>query len=255
MFKEYFVLLLLVHVLGDYYFQTSFMARKKDKSVKWVFIHFICFWLTTVIIMVPLLFWKVLFIGTIYAAIHGVIDLLKYYYIKNQKGLSIIKDRNLFLLDQMIHMISLVVISYILTVNYPPIYVDYYHISINLKIQDFFHIIGIPVMTFVSWVTALLLITKPANITISKLLAAYRPDNKDEESKKDKNAGRFIGTMERILILIFISIGQYSAIGLVLTAKSIARYDRISKERDFAEYYLLGTLISTAFVIVAGFLI
>lgn len=32
-----------------------------------------------------------------------------------------------------------------------------------------------------------------------------------------------------------------SAIGLVLTAKSIARYGRISKEKNFAEYYLLGT--------------
>ena len=44
--------------------------------------------------------------------------------------------------------------------------------------------------------------------------------------------------------------GQYSAVGLVLTAKSIARksiarYDRISKDQSFAEYYLLGTLLST----------
>ena len=38
---------------------------------------------------------------------------------------------------------------------------------------------------------------------------------------------------------------QYSAVGLVLTAKSIARYDRISKDQSFAEYYLLGTLLST----------
>lgn len=30
-----------------------------------------------------------------------------------------------------------------------------------------------------------------------------------------------------------------------MTAKSIARYDRISKDQEFAEYYLLGTLLST----------
>ena len=76
---------------------------------------------------------------------------------------------------------------------------------------------------------------------------------KEEKNKKDNTAVRFIGTIERIII--FISIGQYSAIGLVLTAKSIARYDRISKEKDFAEYYLLGTLISTVSVIVTAFLI
>ena len=56
-------------------------------------------------------------------------------------------------------------------------------------------------------------------------------------------------------MLIFISIGQYSAIGLVLTAKSIARYDKIAKDPEFAEYYLLGTLLSTAAAIIASFLL
>ena len=54
---------------------------------------------------------------------------------------------------------------------------------------------------------------------------------------------------------IFLSIGQYSAVGLVLTAKSIARYDKISKDQVFAEYYLLGTLLSSivAIVVTAAF--
>ena len=53
-------------------------------------------------------------------------------------------------------------------------------------------------------------------------------------------------------MVIFISIGQYSAVGLVLTAKSIARYDRISKDQAFAEYYLLGTLLSTICAVIAA---
>lgn len=79
--------------------------------------------------------------------------------------------------------------------------------------------------------------------------------NKCTDNKEANNAGRFIGTLERIIMLIFLSIGQYSAIGLVLTAKSIARYDRISKEKNFAEYYLLGTLISTVVAIVVSFIL
>ena len=43
---------------------------------------------------------------------------------------------------------------------------------------------------------------------------------------------------------------QFSAIGLVLTAKSVARYNKIAEDKDFAEYYLLGTLLSTVLVIV-----
>ena len=48
---------------------------------------------------------------------------------------------------------------------------------------------------------------------------------------------------------------QYSAIGFVLTAKSVARYDKIAKDEKFAEYYLLGTLTSTLCVIVCGIVV
>ena len=43
---------------------------------------------------------------------------------------------------------------------------------------------------------------------------------------------------------IFLIWGQFAAIGLVFTAKSIARFDRISKDQGFAEYYLIGSLFS-----------
>lgn len=59
----------------------------------------------------------------------------------------------------------------------------------------------------------------------------------------------------RSFLLILLSMNQYSAIGLVLTAKSIARYDKIAKEPDFAEYYLPGTLLSTVVVILVSFII
>ena len=81
------------------------------------------------------------------------------------------------------------------------------------------------------------------------MLCLNRPSEDD-----GKKAGGFIGLLERLLILLFLSINQYSAIGLVLTAKSIARYDEISKDKDFAEYYLLGTLLST-FIVISSFLI
>ena len=54
----------------------------------------------------------------------------------------------------------------------------------------------------------------------------------------------------KFLSLILLSLGEYAAVGLVLTAKSIARYDRISKDPAFAEYYLIGTLTSIIMVFV-----
>lgn len=49
---------------------------------------------------------------------------------------------------------------------------------------------------------------------------------------------------------IFLLLGQYTAIGLVFTAKSIARYDKISKSQAFAECYLIGSLFSIISVLV-----
>lgn len=105
---------------------------------------------------------------------------------------------------------------------------------------------GISFELTAAWILALLLVHKPINLLIQKMLLIYKPVDRTAEMKRNRNAGRLIGTLERIIMLILISRGQYSAAGLVLTSKSIARYDRISKDQDFAEYYLLGTLMSTA---------
>ena len=51
---------------------------------------------------------------------------------------------------------------------------------------------------------------------------------------------KLIVTIERIIMLFFLLIKQYSSVELVLTTKSIARYNKISEDKEFAEYYLLG---------------
>lgn len=112
-------------------------------------------------------------------------------------------------------------------------------------IQSFFSVFEISESVLLMWIVKVLMIHKPVNILIVHLLSEYKPAQGTSQDGNDKKAGRYIGTLERIIMVIFISLEQYSAVGLVLTAKSIARYDRITKEQDFAEYYLLGTLLST----------
>jgi hypothetical protein len=189
---------------------------------------------------------------TVASILHLAIDTAKYSYLsvmtKKGKKTQVI-ERNVFFVDQIVHLFSLALITYCIVVN------DVGIRELNI-IGSFFSTIGISEGLTLSWILAVLVIHKPANIAIQKLLMVYKPEHEEEEeAKKDNNTGRFIGTVERMIMLIFLSIGQYSAIGLVLTAKSIARYDRISKEKDFAEYYLLGTLISTVLVIIVSFIL
>ena len=55
--------------------------------------------------------------------------------------------------------------------------------------------------------------------------------------------GATIGVIERLLIATFVLTGNQAAIGFVVAAKTLARFRQLD-DRDFAEYYLLGTLAS-----------
>ncbi|MBN1454629.1 MAG: hypothetical protein JW945_00030 [Methanomicrobia archaeon] len=66
-----------------------------------------------------------------------------------------------------------------------------------------------------------------------------------------KHAGLVIGILERIFVLTRVLYGQFTAIMLVLTAKSIARFEDV-KKREFAEYYLIGTFTSMLCALFVG---
>jgi hypothetical protein len=70
----------------------------------------------------------------------------------------------------------------------------------------------------------------------------------------NENRGEWIGVLERIITLTFVLTGNYSAVAFALTAKSIARFKELD-DRNFAEYYLLGTSTSVAVALVAGTLV
>lgn len=61
--------------------------------------------------------------------------------------------------------------------------------------------------------------------------------------------GALIGNLERFLILLLILQGQWEAIGLVVAAKSIARFEMV---RERAEYFLVGTLASVSIALLLG---
>lgn len=240
MMKYVFIILLSTHILGDFYFQTEKVAERKKEEFKWVLLHSIIYAVISAImisIVMPGLSYTYTMILTIS---HGVIDILKFVIC----SCKLVKDRteicsnkNIFIIDQMIHLVIIIFVTY-----------SAYNYStdrlFNNQIRDCFNLIEIPETLVLSLLIKILLIHKPANILISSILEKYKPLEEERDGSKRKNAGRFIGTLERIIMTIFITINQYSVVGLVLTAKSITRYNKISEEPEFAEYYLLGTLLS-----------
>ena len=70
-------------------------------------------------------------------------------------------------------------------------------------------------------------------------------------SAPEARVGAVIGILERLIVGALVLVGQYAAIGLVVTAKTIARFRQL-EDRQFAEYYLLGTLASIATAVLTG---
>lgn len=92
----------------------------------------------------------------------------------------------------------------------------------------------------------------PASIFLGKLLHGL----KMEGPVPARPAGRYIGVLERMLILTFVLLGQWAAIGFALTAKSVARFPQFKDGQDhFAEYFLAGTLASVSVAIGTGLLL
>ena len=66
------------------------------------------------------------------------------------------------------------------------------------------------------------------------------------------NAGKWIGIMERTLIITFVLLHEYSPIGLLIAAKSILRFK--DTEVKQTEYVLIGTLMSYGLALLIGIL-
>jgi uncharacterized protein DUF3307 len=63
--------------------------------------------------------------------------------------------------------------------------------------------------------------------------------------------GTYIGWLERFLVLTALVLQSPSTVGLILTAKSVVRYPELKSLR-FAEYFLIGTLLSVSLAVLGG---
>ena len=242
---------LLGHVLGDYYFQSGRLSSKKETSMRAILTHCLLycvpFLLLSFFSVKSLRLYVMIFL---FGLCHMAIDVIKYL-------LSVCKNSNIrkalsnisvvFVTDQILHISSIFLLALIFSENW-----EIHCIPLVLKVlsQTAYNPHAVT-----KGILIVLLILKPVNIAFTKLFYTFRPPI--QKASKEMmpllnpklsylNAGEVIGCLERLIIVMFLSMNQYSAIGFVLTAKSVARYDDIAHNKQFAEYFLIGTLYSSA---------
>ncbi|MCF0073080.1 DUF3307 domain-containing protein [Dyadobacter sp. CY261] len=229
-----FLLLLLAHVLVDFYWQpTKWVTDKKEKKHKSRYLYFHVL-LVIIVSYIALHEWKNPWPAIALGIAHGAIDLVKISF--DKKG-----SLTWFIGDQVAHLATIALTALILTSNVLPGYesfITWFNTPKTLATLSGTLLSLSPISFLVG------ILTKPWREELAKLA----PDADDNLA----NAGRWIGMSERLLIFVFVLINQYSAIGFLIAAKSLLRYNDKASDAGIppayiskkSEYVLVGTLMS-----------
>jgi len=233
--------LLLAHLLGDFLLQPKWIIRNKGKS----FWPLICHGITHGIIawICLLVFAQVTFISIQsqvvvfgYVVVHLLTDDIKFRLITRK----ILPDNwKTFLFEQSLHVIVLAITAFILTGSHPAEFIQ----SIRLFAPAKTYILEVAII-YVAVVFG-------GGYLIRYLTKGLSKDITDEGSAHLQNAGLYVGWIERLLVITAIAMQSPALVGLILTGKSIVRFPEF-KEARFAEYFLIGTLLSISLSVFGG---
>lgn len=229
--------LLIAHILTDFVLQpTSWVRHKRQYKIKSVYllVHALIAGILSYLFLQQ---WEMWLVPVLISITHFFIDLWKLN--SNKDNLTY------FLWDQFFHLV-VIVIAWLYLVN---------------ALDEIHHFLGSIANSpgILAIIIGYLLVIFPVGFLIGKATERWHDDlvkiEGDEISLKD--AGRYIGIFERILVLTFIVTGNFSAIGFLIAAKSILRFNDKSgtDSRKQTEYVLIGTLMSFAISILIGLLI
>ena len=223
-----FVKLLLAHLIGDFMLQPLKWVIHKEANKagsKYLYLHVIIHFLLYMLVLWDASLW---WMALIIAGSHLIIDILKLYVT------HFFRHKNIpFFLDQVLHILV--------------IYACCFYKELPEHTIKLFQDLDWPL------IVAIVFVTSPSAIIMGRLLEGM--SNQIETNHKSlPNAGKYIGIIERLFVLVFIIIGRWEAIGLLITAKSVFRFNDLKEtnNRKLTEYILIGTLVSFGLAILTG---
>lgn len=220
--------LILAHLLADFVFQTGSMVSDRFENKwrsGWLYVHGL---LAGVLAYVLSGAFSYAWLFVAYAVLHILIDGFKSTRKDNLKW---------FVLDQAAHLFTI--------------------LALWSVISGFIGAMSIPGALLLSlagpglWIllVAYVVVIWPCGIIIGKFTGPWHNYKDGIEDAGLLNAGLWIGRLERFLILTFVLLDQYQAIGLLVAAKSIFRF---TTDRKVSEYILIGTLLSFTAAVLVG---
>jgi|TARA_R110002050_G_scaffold111014_1_gene224039 uncharacterized protein DUF3307 len=227
--------LLIAHLIADFLLQPGAWVKDKNekgiKSIK-LFFHVLVVTALSVVFTLDYFSWQ---IPVLIFLFHYLIDLAKIYFMPHK-----VNQLVWFLLDQVVHILAIALVVAIVS----EFLFDWSTIFSSL-LSDQTSLVLFLAYLFVIWPTMIIvnLATKRWQNQIKEGLGPSLPD-----------AGKWIGILERVLVLTFVLTAQFQAIGFLIAAKSILRISVKSEDnaRLLSEYVLIGTFISFTIAILTG---
>lgn len=224
--------LFLAHLLGDFILQPDSWVKEKElikhRSGK-LYLHVLIHGAVTMLLIWNIKFWLP---ALIIVLSHYVIDLLKVHFQKPQ-------NKNFwFAADQVLHIIVIGAVWYV-----------WHNPSFTLE--------TINTRNVLIWITVIIFLTNPASVIIKTLISQWTPGTIHTLTGSLPDAGKFIGILERLLVLTFVINNHWEVVGFLLAAKSVFRFGNLkeSHDRKLTEYVLIGTLLSFGIAIAVAILV
>ncbi|MBI3662722.1 MAG: DUF3307 domain-containing protein [Acidobacteria bacterium] len=232
-----FLALYLAHLVGDFVFQSDRIVSQKKKGelggyLRHAAVHY------GAILSIACVLWPAWLVSVSFQAvvlsltvIHLLVDWGKISLTERGK---ISDNLNSFLIDQILHFATVFVAAWLIVGT--PLSEIFTQLA-GLRAHEEMVLLLLVVYTAVIFGGGYLVryMTKPL-LQGSALIPG-------ESTDQLRNAGMYIGWLERFLVLTALLLQSPATVGLILTAKSIARYPELKSVR-FAEYFLIGTLLS-----------
>ena len=247
-----FILPIIAHFLGDFILQSSTMVSNKKTRVPFFVFH--CLIYSALMILSLMWFSPVknaIYVALIIIISHTVIDYIKIILLNRLSKMSgdhKTFEFTLFIVDQVLHILIIVCTVHLLysTNSVGKVLMSY--LLLHFSSQRLYN------MAIIAFLYIICL--SPAAVLIKKVFILFSFQNNEDLSTKEDiiKSGYLIGVLERVIILTLGLNGQIDAIGFVLAAKSLARFNQLN-DKSFAEKYLVGTLLSVAialFCVVIG---
>lgn len=248
---------ILAHIFADFIFQPDKIAEGKNRLLlRELFIHWITVFITLLVFLIPYKLSDILLYSLCVSSIHIAIDILKSLGNRRKPKTTGVF---LYVLDQFLHLLTIAVLLPVFTFsfnepfnNIVSAFSKYMEIEFSqLKIEK---ILVLAVVYLYVIFGGAVLMRKLFEFIYRKEKGYQNKISAGSSNLENAKTGMVIGVFERAIVLTLYITGGITSIGFIIAAKSLARFKEF-ENKDFAEYYLIGTLASVLIAILGGLIL